>query len=123
DAIEILGRHISTRQLANNIVWFDFDVLCRGNRAAADYSEIARQFQTVMLSGIPVLDDYDNNATRRFINLIDEFYDRRVKLFCSAAAEPDALYTGARLTFEFERTASRLHEMSSRDYLAEAHRS
>lgn len=119
--IKILGRKITTRRQANNVVWFDFDVLCRGNRAAADYSEIARQYQTVLLSGIPVLDDYDNSAARRFINLIDELYDRRVNLFCSAADEPDALYAGKRLAFEFERTASRLHEMSSRDYLTEPH--
>lgn len=121
DSIEILGRKITTRRQSNNTVWFDFDVLCRGNRAAADYSEIARQYQTVMLSGIPVLGDFDNSATRRFINLIDEFYDRRVNLFCSAADNPDSLYTGHRLEFEFERTASRLHEMSSSDYLAEPH--
>lgn len=121
DSVEILGRDIATRRQADNIVWFDFDVLCRGARAAADYSEIARQFQTVLLSNIPVLGDYDNNATRRFINLIDELYDRRTKLFCSAAAQPDDLYAGTRLRFEFERTASRLHEMGSKAYLAEAH--
>lgn len=121
NAIEILGRKISTRRQADNTVWFDFDVLCKGRRAAADYSEIARQFQTVMLSGIPLLSDSDNSATRRFINLIDELYDRRVKLFCSAEAEPDELYSGRRLQFEFERTVSRLHEMSSKNYLAEPH--
>ncbi len=120
-ALEILGRDIATHRLADNIVWFDFDTLCRGNRAASDYSEIARQFQTVLLSDIPVLTDDDNNAARRFINLIDEFYDRRVKLFCSAEAEPDALYDGTRLAFEFERTASRLHEMGSKAYLADPH--
>lgn len=121
NAIDILGRKITTRRQSNNVVWFDFDVLCRGNRAAADYSEIARQYQTVLLSGIPVLGDNDSSAARRFINLIDELYDRRVKLFCSAGDEPDALYTGKRLAFEFERTASRLHEMGARDYLAEPH--
>lgn len=119
--IKILGRKITTRRQANNVVWFDFDVLCRGNRAAADYSAIARQYQTVLLSGIPLLDDYDNSAVRRFINLIDELYDRRVNLFCSAADAPDSLYVGKRLAFEFERTASRLHEMSSREYLSEPH--
>ncbi len=68
-----------------------------------------------------MLTDDDNNAARRFINLIDEFYDRRVKVFCSAEAEPDGLYDGTRLAFEFERTASRLHEMGSKTYLAQPH--
>jgi len=119
--VEILGRKIATRWRADTTVWFDFDELCRGHRAAADYSEIARQYQTVFLSDIPLLDEYDNNAARRFINLIDELYDYRVNLFCSAADVPDALYTGKRLQFEFRRTASRLHEMSSEAYLAAPH--
>lgn len=121
EAVDILGRRISTRRRSDTIIWFDFDVLCRGHRAAADYSEIARQFQTVLLSGIPVLTDYDNNAARRLINLIDELYDHGVKLFCSADAEPDHLYTGKRLHFEFARAASRLHEMGSQRYLATPH--
>ena len=117
----VLGRAIRTRRQADNSIWFDFDELCRGARAAADYSAIAREFQHVFLSGIPVLGDADNNAARRFINLIDELYDHRVKLLCAAAAEPDALYAGKRLHFEFARTASRLHEMRSRSYLQTQH--
>lgn len=120
--VKILGRKIPVRWRADSAVWFDFDTLCRGNRSANDYIELAREFSNIMLSGVPVFTDDDNNAARRFINAVDEFYDRRVKLFCSAQAEPDGLYDGTRLTFEFERTASRLHEMSSNEYLGEPHR-
>ena len=76
----------------------------------------------MILSGIPVLDSSKEDQARRFINLVDEFYDRNVKLVCSAAAPIDALYQGERLKFEFERTESRLLEMQSQDYLAAPHR-
>jgi len=120
--IKILGRKIPVRRRADSAVWFDFETLCRGNRSANDYIEIAREYSSVLLPGVPVFDDDDSNAARRFINAVDEFYDRRVNLLCSAAAGPDDLYRGTRLNFEFERTASRLHEMSSNEYLGEPHR-
>lgn len=120
--VKVLGRKIPVRRRTDGVAWFEFEDLCRGSRSANDYIELAREFHTIMLSGVPVFDDDDNNAARRFINAVDEFYDRRVKLFCSAEARPDDLYVGTRLTFEFERTASRLHEMSSSDYLGEGHR-
>ncbi|GAB3670207.1 cell division protein ZapE [Salinisphaera aquimarina] len=120
--VKVLGRKIPIRRRGDNVVWFDFEDLCRSNRSANDYIELAREFSTIMISNVPVFDDNENNAARRFINAVDEFYDRRVKLFCTAAAEPDDLYDGSRLSFEFERTASRLHEMSSTDYLGEPHR-
>jgi len=120
--VKILGRKIPIRRRADTVVWFEFEDLCQGNRSANDYIELAREFSTIMISNVPVFDDNDNNAARRFINAVDEFYDRRVKLFCTADADPDSLYNGTRLGFEFERTASRLHEMSSNDYLGEAHR-
>jgi cell division protein ZapE len=75
----------------------------------------------VMLSGVPLMDENNADATRRFINLIDEFYDRNVKMLMSAANPIDKLYTGSRLAFEFQRTASRLTEMQSTDYLARPH--
>jgi len=120
--VQVLGRKIPIRRRADTAVWFEFEDLCRGNRSANDYIELAREFSTIMISNVPVFDDNENNAARRFINAVDEFYDRRVKLFCTAAAEPDDLYAGSRLSFEFERTASRLHEMSSTGYLGEPHR-
>jgi cell division protein ZapE len=104
------------------MVWFDFDALCEGPRGSNDYIEIAREFHTVLLGGIPVLDDMRNDAGRRFVNLIDELYDCNVNLVCTADAPPHALYTGERLTGAFERTASRLVEMQSAEYLSAEHR-
>ena len=75
----------------------------------------------MLLSGVPKLDESNADATRRFINLIDEFYDRNVKMLISAAKPVDDLYTGNRLAFEFQRTASRLTEMQSNEYLAKPH--
>lgn len=121
--VKILGRKLPTRRRADAIAWFDFDTLCRTPRSANDYIELAREFSVIMISDIPVFGDADDNAARRFINAIDEFYDRRVNLFVTAEAGPDDLYAGSELTFEFERTASRLHEMSTAEYIGAAHRS
>jgi cell division protein ZapE len=75
------------------------------------------------VSRVPVMDAGADDAARRFITMVDEFYDRGVKLILSAAAEPpEALYRGERLAFEFRRTSSRLHEMQGREYLARPHR-
>lgn len=119
--IEINGRDILTRRRADGIAWFDFAALCDGPRSQDDYIEIARAFQAVVLSAVPVLDESLDNQARRFIALVDEFYDRRVKLIISAAAPVSDLYSGTRLAREFERTRSRLMEMQSRDYLAAPH--
>lgn len=119
--LEILGRTIPSRRRADGIAWFDFPALCAGPRGADDYIEIARCFQTVILSGIPVLDETLENEARRFVALVDEFYDHRVKLIASAATGIDAVYTGSRLVREFERTRSRLLEMQSRAYLGSEH--
>lgn len=119
--LKVYGRNIPTQWLAEDIVWFDFDALCASARSADDYSELARCFHTVLLEGIPVLNSEKDNETRRLINLVDEFYDRGVKLIVSADAAPENLYTGKRLAFEFQRTVSRLHEMGSREYLQRAH--
>lgn len=120
-AMEINGRDVPTRRRAAGVAWFDFATLCEGPRSQDDYIEIARVFSAVILSGIPVLGEADTNAARRFIALVDEFYDRRVKLIASAAAAIDDLYRGRRLAREFERTRSRLREMQSRDYRASPH--
>ncbi len=119
--LEILGREIVTRQRADGIAWFDFVALCDGPRSQDDYIEIARCFQTVILSDVPVMNSGQDNQVRRFIALVDEFYDRRVNLIISAAAEIADLYTGTRLQKEFRRTRSRLLEMQSTEYLAAGH--
>jgi len=121
--IEISGRRVRARREARDVVWFDFGELCDGPRSAADYVEIARCYHTVLVGGVPVMDGGADDAARRFITLVDEFYDRGVKVFVSAAADsPEGLYTGERLGFEFRRAASRLHEMQGRSYLAKPHR-
>jgi cell division protein ZapE len=119
--LPVEGREIRTRRRTDDVVWFDFEALCGGPRSAADYVEIARDFHTVFVSGVPVFDASRDDPARRFIALVDEFYDRNVKLVLSASAAPDALYRGERLAFAFERTRSRLAEMQTHDYLARPH--
>jgi cell division protein ZapE len=114
------GRPIATLRHAGSLAWFSFAALCEGPRAADDYIAIARQLHTVFLSDVPVFDGHNDDAARRFIALVDELYDRRVKLVASAAAEPINLYRGERLARDFERTASRLVEMRSDAYIAAA---
>ena len=119
--LDINGREIRARQCAKGIAWFDFADICDGPRSQNDYIEIARWYPTVIVSGVPRLDSKREDQARRFIALVDEFYDRRVKLIVSAATAVHSLYAGQRLAFEFERTASRLIEMQSTDYLAAPH--
>ena len=120
--IEIDGRRIAVRARCTGMAWFDFDALCEGPRGASDYIEIATEFHTVLLSGIPQFDGTRDDAARRFVTLVDELYDRHVNLVCTAAVEPPSLYAGERLAGAFERTASRLIEMRSTDYLTREHR-
>jgi cell division protein ZapE len=96
--------------------------LCSGPRSQDDYIEIARDYQSVIVSDVPVLDTLHEDEARRFIALVDELYDRNVNLIVSAAAPPTELYHGNRVAFQFERTASRLIEMQSEEYLAREHR-
>lgn len=121
EKLEVLGREIRTRRRSDGLVWFDFADLCGGPRSQDDYIEIARWFQTIILSNVPVLDGYSENEARRFIALVDELYDRRVNLIVSAADSIGRIYTGQRLRHEFERTRSRLLEMQSVEYLAAEH--
>jgi cell division protein ZapE len=122
EPLRIDGRDIASRALDEGFAWFDFAALCEGPRAAGDYIEIAREFHTVLVGGIPVFDARRDDAARRFVTLVDELYDRHVNLVCTAAAPPPLLYAGERLAGAFERTASRLIEMQSADYLALEHR-
>ena len=116
-ALEVNGRDIHVQRCAKGIAWFDFTELCDGPRSQADYIEIARWYPTVILSGVPALDATREDQARRFIALVDEFYDRHVKLIVAADYPADDLYFGNRLRFEFERTVSRLLEMQSAEYL------
>jgi len=119
--LDINGRNFHARRRGDGVIWFEFEELCEKPRGAIDYIEIARAFNTVVVSNMPQLAEEDANAARRFITMIDEFYDRNVKLLMSAEVPIAELYTGSRLAFEFERTTSRLTEMQSHDYLALPH--
>lgn len=116
------GRPIPVRALAEGHAWFDFAALCEGPRAAGDYIEIATEYHTVLLGGIPSFDGRNDDPARRFVHLIDELYDRHVNFVSTAAAPPTGLYAGHKLAHAFERTASRLIEMQSAEYLALEHR-
>jgi len=119
--IEILGREIRTKRDADGAVWFEFEEICGGPRSQRDYIEISRCYHTVVISNVPQFTKMMENEARRFIALVDEFYDRRVKLILSATTPVADIYAGKRLRFEFQRTRSRLEEMQSHDYLAAAH--
>ena len=111
-------RAIALRRRAEGVLWFDFAALCEGPRAVADYLALAQMRATILISGVPQFGVYDDDAARRFVQLVDAFYDHRVKLALSAAVPVTALYDGERLRAEFGRTQSRLIEMQSEDYLA-----
>jgi cell division protein ZapE len=122
DSLTIASRSVRYKKKAADVIWFSFNELCLGPRHATDYLEIARSFHTVFLEGVPMLDGSRDDCARRFISMIDILYDHRVKLIMSAEARPQQLYSGERLAFEFQRTASRLQEMQSSEYLSLAHR-
>jgi cell division protein ZapE len=119
--LDIERRPIRARQVADDVAWFEFSELCEGPRSQNDYIELARIFHAVLISNVRQFTSRDENAARRFISLVDEFYDRNVKLILSAEVPIEKLYAGERLRFEFERTRSRLLEMQSLEYLARTH--
>jgi cell division protein ZapE len=128
--LEIEGRIIRARRDARGVAWFDFGELCDGPRGKADYIELARRYHTVLVSGVPRFHARDADTLRRFVWLVDEFYDRRVKLIASAAARPEDLIATEDESDKFqanlnislkERLVSRLTEMQTRDYLTQPH--
>ena len=120
--MRIEHRTLNARRKAGGVVWFDFKELCAGPRSQNDYLELATQFHTVLLSGVPQMSPRLASEARRFTWLVDVLYDRRVKLILSAEVEPELLYTEGPMAHEFPRTVSRLHEMQSSEFLALAHR-
>jgi cell division protein ZapE len=120
--LEINERAIPVRRACAQAAWFDFDALCEGPRGSADYIELARAFPAILISGVPQFTPLREDAARRFIQMVDELYDRRVKLALSAAVPAVELYDGTRLRAAFSRATSRLIEMQSAQYLAEPHR-
>ncbi len=115
--LHIESREIHARRKAGGVVWFDFKTLCGGPRSQNDYLEIATQFHTVLLSDVPQMPMRMASEARRFTWLVDVLYDRRVKLIMSAEVAPEDLYTEGPLAHEFPRTASRLNEMQSKEFL------
>ncbi len=120
-AIMVEKRLINTLRCAEGVVWFDFAEICETPRSQRDYIEISRCYHTVMVSQIPTLQSKDEAAARRFISLVDEFYERNVKLMITADVVLEGIYQGKQLTFEFKRTLSRLQEMQSHEYLGQEH--
>jgi len=120
--VHINYRIIETILYTNDIIWLEFQIICGDKRGSADYIEIARQFHTVFINNIPRMNDGQNDKAKRFINMIDEFYDRNVNLLCSAEARPEQLYSGIQFAFEFKRTISRLQEMRSHEYMQRPHK-
>ena len=120
--ILILGRKISAKDTGAGAAWFEFSALCATPRSADDYIELAHLYPMIFVTHVPRLTEQNDDAARRFLTLIDECYDRGVKLVISASAAPGELYRGLRLEFEFQRAASRLIEMQSQQYLGRAHR-
>ncbi len=115
------NRVIFCRAYTDRQIWFSFAEICETARSSVDYIALAKAFETLLISNIPILDDGNNDVVQRFIQLVDALYDHHVKLIVTAAAEPNQLYLGKGLRFPFQRTASRLHEMRSEEYLAHSH--
>lgn len=119
--IEINHRTLPTLHEAEGVVHFNFATLCQTARSQADYMELARLYHTVLLSEVKQMGEAESDAARRFIALVDEFYERNVKLIISAEVNWENLYQGQRLAFEYKRCCSRLVEMQSHEYLARPH--
>lgn len=119
--IEIENRNIETNWVADGVVWFDFKAICKTARSQLDYIEISRIYHTVLLSNVEQMGKDNDDAARRFISMVDEFYERKVKLIMSAEVKLEELYSEGGLSFEFKRCVSRLQEMQSHEYLAEPH--
>ena len=120
--LSINDRSFRARRVCVTVAWFDFAALCDGSYGSADYIELARTYPAILVSRLPQFTPFNEDAAQRFVHLIDEVYDRRVKLAVTAQVPVVELYDGKRLRGEFARIESRLIEMQSREYLAEAHR-
>lgn len=116
--LSINNRPIIARQVSGDNVWFEFEDICGGPRSQLDYIEIANNYQTIMISNTSQMDAGKDDSARRFISLVDEFYDQQIKLLLSAEVAIPELYTGTNLAFAFERTTSRLLEMQSEQYMS-----
>ncbi|HZJ94818.1 MAG TPA: cell division protein ZapE [Thiopseudomonas sp.] len=122
EPLTVENRIIVARKVSNDVAWFDFRELCDGPRSQNDYIELGKIYSAIILSNVEQMGEDHEDVARRFINLVDEFYDRNIKLIISAEVALKDLYVGNRLQFEFQRTLSRLLEMQSHEFLARPHR-
>lgn len=120
-SIAVLGRQIPTLHCADGVVMFEFEALCDGPRSQSDYMEISRCYHSVLIANVQQMGLTVDDIARRFIAMVDEFYERNVKVIISAQVPLAELYTQGSLDFEFRRCLSRLKEMQSHDYLASEH--
>ncbi len=123
EPLTVENRIIVARKVSNDVAWFDFRALCDGPRSQNDYIELGKIYSAVIISNVEQMNTNNEDIARRFINLVDEFYDRSIKLIISAEVPLKDLYIGNRLQFEFQRTLSRLLEMQSHEFLARPHKS
>lgn len=119
--LEIADRHIEAIRNADGVVMFEFEELCGGPRSQTDYMEISKVYHSVLLANVQAMGAAVDDKARRFIAMVDEFYERNVKLIISAAVPIEELYAEGQLNFEFKRCISRLKEMQSHEYLAKQH--
>ena len=117
-SIEVKGRRVPVSRAARGVAWFGFEELCARPLGAEDYINIAREFHTLVLNGVPRLDENRRNEAKRFMTLIDVLYEHKTNLVMAAEAAPHDLYRGETHGFEFQRTVSRLMEMQSAEYLS-----
>lgn len=122
ETLLIENRQILARKVGDDVAWFDFRELCDGPRSQNDYIELGKLFHAVLIANVEQMDAGKDDMARRFVNLVDEFYDRNVKLILSAEVALQSLYSGGRLQFEFQRTLSRLLEMQSHEFLSRPHK-
>jgi cell division protein ZapE len=120
--LTVNDRAFRVRRVGAQAAWFDFPALCAVPSGSADYIALARAYPAILISGVPQFTPTTEDAAQRFVHLIDELYDRRVKLAATAQVPAVDLYDGKRLRQDFARTGSRLIEMQTREYLAEPHR-
>ncbi len=121
EIIQVNGRNLHTLLNAEGVVMFEFNELCDGPRSQADYMELSRCYHTILVANARQMGATIDDVARRFIAMVDEFYERNVKLIMSGEVALESLYTQGQLNFEFRRCLSRLKEMQSHDYLATEH--
>jgi cell division protein ZapE len=121
ESIRVNNRDIATLRDADGVLMIDFAALCGGPRSQSDYIELSRCYHSVLLANVKQMGQHNDDVARRFIAMVDEFYERNVKLIISADVAMESLYSEGLLTFEFRRCLSRLKEMQSHEYLATEH--